>query len=190
MYQGETLATISTEATAGLFRAALNPCLLNNKAIAKRFTDLKSEKPLHMTEESAWLTHGLTHWFAKKWNDMRRLHELKKEQPAKKTKVHVCDTCHTKLQCPSCEGTTDQVFALLISLSDVDRMEQTIRLKPTSPTTLKLASKLSPPSSIVQLSTFSSRPLTPSPPPPSPHLLSPLPQSPLLPSSQPHSPPN
>jgi hypothetical protein len=161
VYQGESLATISTETTADLCRSALDACLIVNQSIARRFGTLKSEKPLQQREETEWLKDGLGTWFCKKWNDKRRMDEAKKAQP-KKSKPQVCDTCNGQLTCACCQANGQTVFTLFMRSSDLDRTARTAPPRPTLPPDIrKREFKLMTPALLPSPSVLSSRHLRP-----------------------------
>jgi hypothetical protein len=147
-YQCETLESLSTEALHLLCRDAIEACIQSETPIRQRFNSLKSETGVHKREERTWLLDSLDAWFTKKWNDKRRMDELKKAQPhTKKVVVQVYLSCKKPFHCEDCEGSNEKVFPSFTSSSDLDRQrlkQPTFSLKFAIPTPKPMPSPLIP----------------------------------------------
>jgi hypothetical protein len=119
IYQEETLEAIDVSFLHIICRQAIEQCIEFNERFARRFVQLKSEKPLDKRTEREWLVDTLDTWFTKRWNDKRRTDEAKKQlPPAKKSAPQLCRHCKKKLRCEDCEGDSHKVSPLLISSSN------------------------------------------------------------------------
>ena len=116
--RAKTVQTLPVEHLHDICREAIEQCKQMVKPLGQRFLNLKSETPLKRKEEIKWLMESLDHWFTKKWNDVRRAADMRKNDTSPKKKKTFCMQCQKISSTSDRSGVELQVFLSLLNSSN------------------------------------------------------------------------